>query len=123
MEIFQQLLAQWLGEYALSAVSMIILITLVAGWVFSLFKINTTVVWFGFIKVGQLISWVVSIGLSFLAQFFGLGMFETLSVLQTVLYGIILGLGANAFYDIAVVQYLLDLVKALSPSQKKINPV
>jgi len=118
MEIFQQFLAQWLGAYAVTAIGMVVAITLISGWIFSLFKLDTSKVLFKFISVGQLISWVLAILLSFLAQWLGLGMYETLSVIQTLIYGIILGLGANAFYDISVIQYLLELVNGLSPVQK-----
>ena len=58
----------------------------------------------------QLVSWLVSIGLSGVGWIFGLGMFSGLSWYWIFIYGVAAGLVANGIFDIPVVKAILKII-------------
>ena len=60
----------------------------------------------------QITSWVISIGLSFVGNYFGLGIFAGTTVLQTILYGFILGLVSNGVFDISIIKSLFTMFQS-----------
>jgi hypothetical protein len=56
----------------------------------------------------QICAWVIGIGLAFAGKYLLLGMFGDLTIVETITYGLLVGLGANGFYDIPVVKKFIS---------------
>jgi len=56
----------------------------------------------------QLVSWTIGIGLSLAGKYLHLGSFSDLAIWETLLYGFLVGLGSNGFYDIPAVKKILE---------------
>ena len=65
----------------------------------------------------QLISWLVSAGICFLAMILDIGIFEGLPVLNTIVYALAAGLVSNGVFDIGLVQMLLDFLLKFVPKR------
>lgn len=94
-------LAPYFGSLAAVAGAVVAL----SGW------LKTYVIKVDGIKA-QLLTWLISIGIAFLGQWQGLGIFAGGDILTTVLNGVGVGLVANGIYSIEAVQNVLVLVKA-----------
>ena len=79
------------------------LVVLIAAFVNS--KLNLS----GFLK--QLVAWVISIILCFVGWYFNLGVFTGLVWWVVVIYGFAVGLAANGFFDISLIQAILKALK------------
>lgn len=98
-------------DYFVSLAAMVPLVTLLAAWINKL--TNPTAGW-----VKQAISWVVAIVAGLFAWYAKLGIFADLSIYEAILYGLASGLAANGFFDIKVIQTLLQAFR-LQPKKTK----
>lgn len=116
----QDLLRIFLSEYGVSLVGMIALVTFITGWLNNILNVNTGRVVWKIVTVGHLISWLVAILASLLVWWVDIGtsMFVGLDVLTVLLYGFLIGLGANAFFSLEIIQIILNAIKGLSPMQQ-----
>ncbi|MGD2113403.1 MAG: hypothetical protein PVG07_00010 [Acidobacteriota bacterium] len=57
------------------------------------------------------LSWIVSIGLSFIGWWLKLGMFEGITIVWVLIYGVAVGMVANSLFDIGIVNAILSLFK------------
>jgi hypothetical protein len=60
----------------------------------------------------QILSWVVSIGAGFAAQWFGWGLFVGEGLVATLLDGLAVGLIANGLFNLEFIQAILEALKA-----------
>jgi hypothetical protein len=67
------------------------------------FKISTSII--------QYVSWGIGILLAVVGQIFGLGMFETLTWIQTVIAGFGAALASNGVFDTGLVDWIVSLFK------------
>lgn len=63
----------------------------------------------------QITSWFVAVGLAFLAQWMGWGIFVGEGAAATLLNGLGIGLVANGIFDVSFVQAILEGLKAKLP--------
>lgn len=99
-----------LSPYFATLAALAGLVVVVTGWL----KTNL-LKWDGW--KAQALSWVLSIGLAFVGQWKGLGLFAETDVLWTVLNGLGVGLVANGIYSADLVQSILAFIKA-KPASK-----
>jgi hypothetical protein len=59
------------------------------------------------LNLKQLASWTISISLSFVGWYQGLGIFAGTTWITTIIYGLILGLVSNGVFDISIVKSFL----------------
>lgn len=90
-------------NYFLSLAALVPLVVLIAAFVNS--KLNLS----GFLK--QFIAWVISIILCFVGWYFNLGVFTGLVWWVVIIYGFAVGLAANGFFDISLIQSILKALK------------
>lgn len=91
------------SNYFISLAALVPLVVLVAAFINK--KLNLS----GFLK--QLVAWVVSILLCFVGWYFNLGMFAGLVWWVVLIYGFAVGLAANGFFDIGLIQAILKGLK------------
>jgi len=91
------------SNYFLSIGALVPLVVILASFVNSKLKLS------GFLK--QLVSWIISILLCFVGWYFKLGVFEGLIWYVVLIYGFAVGLAANGFFDIKLIQAILKAVK------------
>lgn len=101
------LLKTFLEQYYVSIAVFVVFITLVSEPLIILLKTSDKT-FLNLISMNQLLTWVVSIVLSLVGSYFQLGMFLGLDFLWTVVYGIVIGGFANAFYDMSVVEWIIN---------------
>ena len=58
----------------------------------------------------QITSWIVAILLSVLGYFLKIGIFENLTWYYAILHGILAGFASNGFYDIKIIENILNLL-------------
>lgn len=63
-------------------------------------------------QMKQVASWVIAIGICFLANWQGWGLFADLSLVWTAIYGLATGLVSNGIFDINVIQIILGAIGA-----------
>ncbi len=61
----------------------------------------------------QVTAWVISVVLCLLGMWLNLGILAHVTFIQAIVYGLATGLVANGFFDLSVVQILLDLLMKL----------
>ena len=71
--------------------------------------INKKLALSGFLK--QLVAWIISIALCFIGWFFNFGIFVGIEWWIVLIYGFAVGLAANGFFDISLIQAVLDAIK------------
>lgn len=88
--------------YFISLAALSAVVLPVTNWVKNLFKLtgSWTVV----------LSWVVSVGLSFVGYWLKLGMFEGISIAWVLIYGVAAGMVSNSLFDIGIVNAILSLL-------------
>lgn len=59
----------------------------------------------------QILTWILSIILSYAGYYFNIGMFSGLDIYNLIFNGIIVGLISNGIYDLQIVQYILSFIK------------
>ena len=91
------------SNYFISLAALVPLVVLVAAFINK--KLNLS----GFLK--QLVAWVISILLCFVGWYFNLGMFAGLVWWVVLIYGFAVGLAANGFFDIGLIQAILKGLK------------
>ena len=91
------------SNYFISLAALVPLVVLVAAFINK--KLNLS----GFLK--QFVAWVVSILLCFVGWYFNLGMFAGLVWWVVLVYGFAVGLAANGFFDIELIQAILKGLK------------
>ena len=91
------------SNYFISLAALVPLVVLIAAFINK--KLNLS----GFLK--QLVAWVISILLCFVGWYFNLGMFAGLVWWVVLIYGFAVGLAANGFFDIALIQAILKGLK------------
>ena len=91
------------SNYFISLAALVPLVVLVAAFINK--KLNLS----GFLK--QLVAWVISILLCFVGWYFSLGMFAGLVWWVVLIYGFAVGLAANGFFDIGLIQAILKGLK------------
>lgn len=96
-------------SFFLSLVALVPLVTALAAFVNSKLTANGT--------TKQIIAWILSIAVCFGAWFLKLGMFADLSWYITLAYGFAVGLAANGFFDIKIIQAVLNTLR-LSPKKR-----
>lgn len=102
-----------LDQYFGTLAGMVALTLLVAGY------LNTHIFTNSATWVKRVVSWTVPIILSFIGLWQHAGMFETVNALWTGIYGFATGLISNGVFDIAVIQAILEFIKAKKPEPKK----
>ena len=91
------------SNYFISLAALVPLVVLIAAFINK--KLNLS----GFLK--QLVAWVISILLCFVGWYFNLGMFAGLVWWVVLIYGFAVGLAANGFFDIGLIQAILKGLK------------
>jgi small-conductance mechanosensitive channel len=76
----------------------------IAGYLKTWFKLEGT--W------ARWVSWIVAIGISFICYLLNLGLYETLSLPVTLVYGLGVGLVANGIFTAEIVQSWLEKIGA-----------
>lgn len=102
-----------LDQYFGTLAGMVALTLLVAGYLNTHFFTNAAT-W-----IKRVVSWGVPIILSFIGLWQNVGMFEGINILWTAIYGLATGLISNGVFDIAVIQSILEFIKAKKPEPKK----
>jgi hypothetical protein len=59
----------------------------------------------------QYVSWGIGILLAVVGQLFGLGMFETMTWVQTIIAGFAAALASNGVFDTGIVDWIISLFK------------
>lgn len=57
------------------------------------------------------LSWVVSVGLSFIGWWLNLGMFEGITIVWVLIYGVAVGMVSNSLFDIGIINAILSVLK------------
>jgi len=91
------------SNYFISLAALVPLVVLITAF------INTKLNLKGFLK--QFTAWVVSILLCFVGWYFNLGVFAGLIWWVVIIYGFAVGLAANGFFDISLIQAILKAFK------------
>jgi len=91
------------SNYFISLAALVPLVVLITAF------INTKLNLKGFLK--QFTAWVISILLCFIGWYFNLGMFAGLIWWVVLIYGFAVGLAANGFFDISLIQTILKAFK------------
>ena len=91
------------SNYFISLAALVPLVVLIAAFINK--KLNLS----GFLK--QLVAWAISILLCFVGWYFNLGMFAGLVWWVVLIYGFAVGLAANGFFDIGLIQAILKGLK------------
>ena len=91
------------SNYFISLAALVPLVVLIAAFINK--KLNLS----GFLK--QLVAWVISILLCYVGWYFNLGMFAGLVWWVVLVYGFAVGLAANGFFDIGLIQAILKGLK------------
>ena len=91
------------SNYFISLAALVPLVVLIAAF------INTKLNLSGFLK--QFVAWVISILLCFVGWYFNLGMFAGIVWWVVLIYGFAVGLAANGFFDISLIQAILKGLK------------
>ena len=101
-----------ISAYFLTISGMATLAMLVTAWINA--KIKGEAIILGF-STRQLTSWAVCIGLAFLGQIKGLGLFAETTTGWTIVNGIAVGLFANGIFSLEFIQSLLIFLKLKQP--------
>lgn len=91
------------SNYFLSLAALVPLVVLIAAFVNTRLKLS------GFLK--QFVAWLISILLCFVGWYFKLGMFDGIVWWIVLIYGFAVGLAANGFFDISLIQAILKALK------------
>lgn len=91
------------SNYFISLAALVPLVVLIAAF------INTKLNLSGFFK--QFVAWLISILLCFVGWYFNLGMFAGIAWWVVLIYGFAVGLAANGFFDISLIQAILKGLK------------
>ena len=91
------------SNYFISLAALVPLVVLIAAF------INTKLNLSGFLK--QFVAWLISILLCFVGWYFNLGMFAGTVWWVVLIYGFAVGLAANGFFDIGLIQAILKGLK------------
>ena len=102
-DVVNQVVETGFSNYFISLAALVPLVVLIAAFINK--KLNLS----GFLK--QLVAWVVSILLCFVGWYFNLGMFAGLVWWVVLIYGFAVGLAANGFFDIGLIQAILKGLK------------
>ena len=98
------------GPYFASLAAMVPLVVLITAWLKKVLNIKG--IWI------QIVSWILAITLSFVGYLFHIGLFADITQWWLVLiYGFCVGLSANGFFDIAIIQQILKGI-GLEPKNK-----
>lgn len=107
MDPIKDFLSQNLEQYFVTLAVYAPFIVVITGWVNRVLDARK--------GAAQVISWVVALATGFLASWLNLGIFADLSLLLTIATAGAGGLVANGIYDIALVQEILKIIKAIVP--------
>ena len=102
-DVVDEVVETGFSNYFVSLAALVPLVVLVTAF------INTKLNLKGFLK--QFTAWVVSILLCFIGWYFNLGMFAGLLWWVVIIYGFAVGLAANGFFDISLIQAILEGLK------------
>lgn len=102
-DVVNQVVDTGFSNYFISLAALVPLVVLISAFINK--KLNLS----GFLK--QLIAWVISILLCFVGWYFNLGMFAGLVWWVVLVYGFAVGLAANGFFDIGLIQAILKGLK------------
>jgi len=91
------------SNYFISLAALVPLVVLISAFINSKLKLS------GFLK--QFVAWIIAIGLCFVGWYFNLGMFTGLVWWVVLIYGFAVGLAANGFFDITLIQAILKALK------------
>ena len=80
------------------------LVTIVTGYINTKTNANTT--------IKQITAWAVSLAVCFVGSFMHLGIFADMTIINTALNGIAIGLVSNGIFDLEFVQSLLTFIGA-----------
>lgn len=81
---------------------LVLLVQIVSGWLLKFMS--------GFgATMKQLVSWVVAVGLAFIGQAYGYGMFAGVGTIETAAIGVGVGMVANHLYDAGTLDNILYL--------------
>ncbi len=58
----------------------------------------------------QIISWLISVALGFVWNYYSVGIFAGLSVVNTLIYGLLLGLLSNGIFDLTFIESILNAI-------------
>ena len=98
------------GPYFASLAAMVPLVVLITAWLKKVLKVNG--IWI------QIVSWILSITLCFVGYLLHIGLFADITQWWLVLiYGFCVGLSANGFFDITIIQQILKGI-GLEPKNK-----
>jgi hypothetical protein len=81
---------------------LVLLVQIVTGWVLKVMPMLGA-------TAKQLASWVISVGLAFVGQAYGYGMFEGINTIHTAAIGLGVGMVANHLYDAGTLDNILYL--------------
>lgn len=102
-DVVNQVVDTGFSNYFISLAALVPLVVLISAFINK--KLNLS----GFLK--QLVAWVISILLCFVGWYFNLGMFAGLVWWVVLVYGFAVGLAANGFFDIGLIQAILKGLK------------
>lgn len=89
-------------SFFFNVTGMILLIQIVSGWILKVLpQFNST--------IKQVITWGISVGVAFVGQHYGLGMFNGISTVETVTIGVGLGMVSNHLYDVGTLDNILSI--------------
>lgn len=91
------------SNYFISLAALVPLVVLISAFVNSKLKLS------GFLK--QFVAWVIAVALCFVGWYFNLGMFAGIVWWVVLIYGFAVGLAANGFFDITLIQAILKALK------------
>jgi hypothetical protein len=106
---FTSLISSGFSAFFVSLAALVPLVVFCAAWLNAKFKAV------GFWK--QLVAWGVSMALTFIGWALHIGFMDGLLWYHAVIYGFALGLAANGFFDIKLIQALLDSFTFLKPKE------
>ena len=99
-------------QYFVSFAALVPLVVLIADFLIRMLKIEKS-------ALKQITAWAVSVILCLLAMWWNIGMFTDLNVVHTILYAFGAGLAANGFFDIGIIQTLLNFLLQWLPKKQE----
>ena len=94
------------STYFASLAAMVSLVTLIISWLKTYLKMSGTAV--------QIVSWILSIALSYVGFFFNIGLFASIQEWWVIgILGFAIGLAANGFANIALIKAILKAIGLL----------
>lgn len=91
-----------IATYFVSLSALVPLVTLVTDYFNKMLK--SSGIW------KQITAWLVALLLALIGYFFKIGIFESLTWYYALLYGILAGFASNGFYDIKIIEQILNIL-------------